>query len=51
LWLIIRPLADSASTFVVKIATFAKPETVSTHPKRPTRPTINEQKNANASQN
>jgi hypothetical protein len=29
LWLIIRQLADSASTFVVKIATFAKPETVS----------------------
>jgi hypothetical protein len=28
LWLIIRQLADSASTFVVKIATFAKPETV-----------------------
>jgi hypothetical protein len=24
---------------------------VSTHPKRPTRPTTNEQKNANASQN
>ncbi|MBK7797548.1 MAG: hypothetical protein IPJ53_00395 [Saprospiraceae bacterium] len=33
-----------ASTFVVKIATFAKPETVSTHPKKPTRPTTNEQK-------
>jgi hypothetical protein len=29
LWLIIRQLADSASTFVVKIATFAKPENVS----------------------
>jgi len=29
---------------VVKIATFAKPPTVSTHPKKPTRPTINEQK-------
>jgi hypothetical protein len=28
LWLIIRQLADSASTFVVKIATFAKPENV-----------------------
>jgi len=31
----------SASTFVVKIATFAKPETVSTHPKRPTPQTSN----------
>jgi hypothetical protein len=29
---------------VVKIATFAKPETVSTHPKRPTRQKMNEQK-------
>ncbi|OOV18590.1 hypothetical protein BXU10_02485 [Flavobacterium sp. LM4] len=29
----------------------AKRQNVSTHPKRPTRPTINEQKNANASQN
>jgi hypothetical protein len=28
LWLIIRQLADSASTFVVKIATFAKPKNV-----------------------
>jgi hypothetical protein len=28
LWLIIRQLADSASTFVVQIATFAKPENV-----------------------
>jgi hypothetical protein len=29
LWLIIRQLADFKSSFVVKIATFAKPETVS----------------------
>jgi hypothetical protein len=42
LWLI--KVWCSASTFVVKIATFAKPENVSTHPKKPTRPTINEQK-------
>ena len=38
-------------TFVLKIRHYAKPQTVSTHPKRPTRPTTNEQKNANASQN
>jgi hypothetical protein len=42
LWLI--KVWFSALTFVVKIATFAKPGIVSTHPKRPTRPTINEQK-------
>jgi hypothetical protein len=35
----------SASTFVVKIATFAKPETVSGNPMTTDRATINRQKN------
>jgi hypothetical protein len=42
LWLI--KVWFSASTFVVKVATFAKPENVSTHPKRPTQQTMNELK-------